>query len=178
MPEPSRDEIRTRLWNDTTINPGSYATDADFRYLSAVLEQYKIYVEMADRISARRALTNTFFLTLNTLVLTVFGFFWRDRPTTIPLLAAILGLLVLLGQAIVWWLILLSYRQLNSGKYKVVGLLEERLPASPYWSAEWKALGEGESIKQYFPLTHVEQWVPVLFAVVYILGFVLVVTTP
>jgi hypothetical protein len=34
-----------------------------------VLEQYKLYVEMADRLSARRALANTFFLTVNTAVL-------------------------------------------------------------------------------------------------------------
>jgi hypothetical protein len=31
-----------------------------------VLEKYKLYVEMADRVSARRGLTNSFFLALNT----------------------------------------------------------------------------------------------------------------
>jgi hypothetical protein len=40
------------------------------------LEQYKIYVEMADRISARRGMTNTFFLTLNTAIFTAVGVFW------------------------------------------------------------------------------------------------------
>ena len=28
-------------------------------------------------------------------------------------------------------------------EYIVVGALEERLPASPYWKAEWQVLGEG-----------------------------------
>ena len=36
-------------------------------------EIYKIAVEMADRISARRGLANTFFLTINTTVLGVLG---------------------------------------------------------------------------------------------------------
>jgi hypothetical protein len=39
---------------------------ADSRSESVELELYKLAVEMADRISARRALANTFFLTVNT----------------------------------------------------------------------------------------------------------------
>ncbi|MFC1610112.1 hypothetical protein ACFL6C_04090 [Myxococcota bacterium] len=41
-------------------------------------------------------------------------------------------------------------------------------PASPYWSAEWKALGEGKDSKLYKPLTHVEMWVPAWFAAIYV----------
>ncbi len=55
--------------DDTLCNRG--VTPASFgggqeRYQAVLLEQYKLYVEMADRVSARRALANTFFLTLNT----------------------------------------------------------------------------------------------------------------
>ncbi len=39
----------------------------------ALLEQYKLYVEMADRISARRGLTNSYFLTLNTGIVALVG---------------------------------------------------------------------------------------------------------
>ena len=73
-------------------------------------------------------------------------------------------------------MIVRSYRQLNAGKYMVVGLLEERLPASPYWKAEWQALGEGKDLRRYLPLTHVEQWVPLIFAAVYVAAFVLLVS--
>ena len=61
-----------------------------------------------------------------------------------------------------------SYRQLNSGKYKVVHLLEQMLPVAPY-DAEWVALGEGRDKKLYRPLTRVEKWVPRCFALLYIL---------
>jgi hypothetical protein len=166
-------EIRNRLWNPG-VTAASYASDAEFRYRGAILEQYKIYVEMADRVSNRRGLTNTFFLTLNTLIITLFGLFWKDRPpSAIPPLVLALPLILALGECVAWWMIVQSYRQLNTGKYKVVGLLEEQLPASPYWSAEWKALGEGKDIGKYLPLSHVEQWIPILFGVVYFLGFVL-----
>jgi hypothetical protein len=165
--EPTTDEIRARLWNDD-VNAASYG--GDDKYRAAILDQYKMYVEMADRVSSRRGLTNTFFLTLNTLVFSLFGVFWKDRPDDLPGLALALLLAVALAECAAWWTIVRSYRQLNAGKYKVV-LLEERLPASPYWSAEWKALGEGEDPALYLPLTHVEQWVPVIFAAVYVIGF-------
>ena len=50
-------------WNNETT-PAQYAGESE-KYQAAVLEQYKLYVEMADRVSARRGLANTFLLTLN-----------------------------------------------------------------------------------------------------------------
>ncbi|PWU48504.1 hypothetical protein DLJ47_28245 [Micromonospora sp. S4605] len=128
-------------------------------------------MEMADRVSARRALTNTFFLTLNTLIATLGGTLGKElavvdvRYLAVPTVA-------LLVQCAAWFWLLRSYRQLNSAKYIVVGALEERLPASPYWRAEWKALGEGRDPSRYWPLTHLEQWIPASFAVVYVAGFI------
>jgi hypothetical protein len=129
---------------------------------------------MADRISARRGLANTFFLTLNTAVFTVIGVFWKDRPQVSTWLLAV-PLLILLVQCLGWFWIIRSYRQLNSGKWAVVGALEGRLPASAYWSAEWTALGKGEDPSKYWPLTHVEQLVPWLFATAYLIGFIAVI---
>ena len=54
--------------------------------------------------------------------------------------------------------------------------MEEKLPSSPYWKAEWKALGEGKSLKKYLPLTKLEQFVPILFAVIYCVGFALLLS--
>lgn len=174
--EPPLEEIREKLWNEG-VTPASYAADEEAKYRAAILEQYKMYVEMADRISARRGLTNTFFLTLNSAVFTLFGLFWKDRPARISDWALALVLAVALGQAAAWWVIVRSYRQLSSGKYRVVGLLEERLPASPYWRAEWTALKEGSDWRVYLSLTHVEQWVPIGFAAIYAIGFALAVTS-
>jgi hypothetical protein len=165
-------KIRDRLWN-VGVDAKSYE-GAGERYQAAILEQYKLYVEMADRISSRRGLTNTFFLTLNTAIFTVIGVFWKDRPTVPPWIL-VLPLVIALGQCAAWWWLVRSYRQLNTAKFKVIGALEERLPASAYWRAEWVALGEGEDWHKYLPLSHLEQWVPVLFALVYMSGFLVAV---
>lgn len=159
------EEVRSKLWNATVGPPG------DDKERATILEQYKLYVEMADRISARRSLTNTFFLTLNTAIFAAIGASWKDR-LTFPSWLIVFPLLALLVQCGAWFFLVRSYRQLNSAKYIVIGALEERLPASPYWKAEWKALGEGKDKAKYWPLTHLEQWVPVIFAATYIAAFI------
>ena len=51
-------ELSRRLFNDSSES--NRPDHSGSTYDEAVLEQYKLYVEMADRISARRGLTNTF----------------------------------------------------------------------------------------------------------------------
>jgi hypothetical protein len=167
-PPPTADQIRADLW--TSVNAETYAEPAD-RYQTAILEQYRIYTEMADRISARRGLTNTFFLTINTGVSSLLAATWRD-PAHGSAWLMLFPLLILLIQCLTWFWLVRSYRQLNSAKYAVIGALEERLPASPYWRAEWQALGRGEDPARYWPLTHLEKWVPALFAVTYVCAYI------
>jgi len=168
------EDVRPTVWNPS-VAPSSYSGDGE-HHQAAILEQYKLYVEMADRISARRSLTNTFFLTLNTAIFAVIGVFWKDRPVA-SIWLLMFPLIALIIQCGAWFFLVRSYRQLNSAKYTVVGALEERLPASPYWRAEWKALGEGRDKAKYWPLTHLEQWIPGIFAAVYIGAFITAVAT-
>lgn len=163
----SLDEISAKLWTGDATESW---TTRDDKYHAALLDQYKIYAEMADRISARRGLANAFFLTLNTTIASAIGALWQ-QPSRTSAWLAVAPLIALLGQCLAWFWILRSYRQLNSAKYAVVGALERRLPASPYWEAEWTALGHGKDPAQYWPLTSVEQWVPFLFGLLYIVGF-------
>jgi hypothetical protein len=168
---PSLKPIRDSLWNDPAVQPGAGSPEA----ASAFLEQYKLYVEMADRVSARRGNTNTFFLTLNTTAVTAIGLLWSGHLRESKWILAFLfvGLII---ECMAWFWLLRSYRQLNSAKYAVIGVMEERLPASPYWSAEWMALGEGQDPARYWPLSHIEQWIPSLFAIIYVFGFILGLT--
>lgn len=161
-------ELRRRLWNDTQ-EPSS-GINRTMDYDVAVLEQYKLYVEMADRVSQRRALANAFFLSLNTAIFTLIGVFSAGRPAGQPWWLLI-PLVALLGECFAWYYLVRSYRRLNSAKYEVVGALEERLPASPYWRAEWWTLGEGKDPRRYWPLSHIVQWIPILFALTYVAGF-------
>lgn len=136
-------------------------------YDKHLFEQYKLYVEMADRISARRAIANSFFVGVHAALVTAFtvllkeGILARSSVGYTPFLAVLL-------LCYVWWRIVKSYRQLNSGKFKVIHAIEDLLPIAPY-AAEWKALGEGKEASLYTPLTHIENWVPILFAMLYVM---------
>ena len=44
------------------------------RYADHILEIYKLYVEMADRISSRRQAANSFFLTINSAIVALVGY--------------------------------------------------------------------------------------------------------
>lgn len=136
-------------------------------YHEHLLEQYKLYVEMADKVSERRQSANNYLLTVNSILVSLFGVLsgfgssveqhmWRYF---LPLA----GLLV----SITWATLIRSYRQLNSGKFKVIHKIESQLPAALY-DTEWKILGEGRG-KYYLLFTHVEQFVPWIFAGLYIL---------
>ena len=144
------------------------ASPADYGslYSQHLFEQYKLAVEMADRVSARRMQANTFFLGVNTGLLTVFASLAKDKVITG--LSGVLPIIALIVLCFVWWRIVRSYRQLNSGKYNVILQMEALLPTAPY-AAEWLALGEGRDPKLYLPLTHVENWVPRLFGALYLL---------
>jgi hypothetical protein len=74
--------------------------------------------------------------------------------------------------------LVLSRTQLSAAEQHEIpgrGALEERLPASPFWRTEWWELGEGRDRTPYWPLSHIEQWIPMLFALVYSAGFVAIV---
>ncbi|SCE65836.1 RipA family octameric membrane protein [Micromonospora saelicesensis] len=164
-------EIRSSLWSPAPEEPNSISLQNQ----NLILEQYKIYVEMADRVSARRGLANTFFLTLNTAAASIGGWFNTSLQGQTRSTLALL-LFVLLVQTAGWYATLRSYRQLNSAKFRVIGALEERLPASPYWRAEWKALKGGADKGLYWPMTRLEQWVPIAFSIAYIILFVTTLT--
>ena len=136
-------------------------------YRPHLLEQYKLYVEMADRVSQRRATANSFFLTLNTGLLgsaTGLAGFLFDVT---QVLAVSWGIAIFgLGFSYVWWRILKSYRQLNTAKFMVVHDLESKLPVAPY-DDEWEKVERGKNPKLYLPLTVVEARVPMLFMLGY-----------
>jgi len=154
--------IKSVLWNDDVLKD-RYG-DNQQQYQEHVLKQYLIYVEMADRISNRRAVANTFFLSINTAIVAVLAKFWGQGPLS-TMSAVYLAAIML---CIAWAYIIRSYRQLGSVKFRVVGYLEKRLPASPFWSAEWNELGQGKSPSKYTPLSNLERCVPIVFVFLYL----------
>ena len=137
----------------------------------SILEQYKLYVEMADRISERRMSANRFYMTLLSGLLIMISFVVNkdninalaDQQFIIYLATGILGSLV----CIVWYINIRSYRQLNSAKFRVIHQIEESLSYSPY-KVEWEILGKAHDFKKYFQLTKIEAYVPLILLLPYL----------
>ncbi len=138
------------------------------QHLEQILAVYKLSVEMADRISSRRGQANQFFLGLESLLLGGPAIF-QARSVTAGLdpgrttsLAAV-GILV----AVVWWLQLRSYRDLNRAKWNVIDQIEvEHLSVRPFHD-EWTALKarSGSLRHRYAELGAVERAAPGVFVV-------------
>lgn len=146
---------------------GDRKGDGEEGKFDTLLEQYRLYVEMADNVSQRRHQSNAFFLTVNVALVTALSRFLTGDGSMIAnnagvVIAATAGI----AFAYFWRRLVRSYRQLNTGKFEVIHLLESRLPARLY-DAEWSALGRGEDPERYVPLTHVEENVPLVFVLLY-----------
>ncbi len=140
-------------------------TEDDYgpNYKNHILEQYKLYVEMADRISQRRVTTNTFFISINTFLITITTFF-RDNSYLILCLVSLIGFIL----ALVWYDLVNSYKRLNTGKYRVIHELEELLPVAPY-KEEWNKLGCGKNKKLYYPVSYLEATLPAMVSILYVI---------
>jgi hypothetical protein len=129
-----------------------------------VFQQYKLAVEMATGLSARRQAANNFFIGL----VSGFGALYSlldksgrstSQPTGDPVL-----LILPICLCIVWWLTIRSYRRINKTKWYVIYKLEEQLPKSPF-KCEDEKLG-----KKRFMLTKYEQAIPLLVGSVFLLS--------
>lgn len=157
---------------------------------SAVLDLYKMMVEMADRTSARRSGANSYFVTVNAALVTFIGVLATahtlPKPADAPKLdtfgltaASIAGIIL----ALTWWALIRYYRRLNKAKFDVILALEEQLPEQPF-TKEWKILQPDETKAQREKPTRswrtwlkryrhreasiVEQIVPIVFAAIYV----------
>jgi hypothetical protein len=159
MPDPS----------EPTPGPEAQAALAAAELPGNYFELYKLAVEMADRVSARRGIANSFFLTASTAVVALLAgehLRWYLAVAGIVLSAS-------------WWALLKSYRDLNTAKFEVILAMEERLPVRVYGD-EWDRLRR-EPVRfglrraalrawaaQYRELGRVERVVPWIFALIYL----------
>lgn len=118
------------------------------------VDLYKLAVEMADRISARRAVANSFFLTISAGLAGVLG------TAKLQWYVAVAGIVV----AATWWALLKSYRDLNRAKFQVIVAMEERLPVKVFGD-EWAILKANP--RRYRELGRLERIVPWVFAALY-----------
>ena len=97
---PAEPEPDGRLAGPARVDTSVNAPAPEGPLPDGYLDLYKLAVEMADRISARRGLTNSFFLTINTAVVGVLG------TQSSRWYFAVAGITL----SVAWWASLVSYR--------------------------------------------------------------------
>jgi hypothetical protein len=145
---------------------GEAHTERDIRD-GALLEQYKLCVEMADRVSSRRQTANAFYLSISSTFLAGYSLLGGRGLNLID--AAVLSL-VGIGFCLLWLRGIKSYSDLNSGKFKVILSMERALRCMPYF-AEWEVLERGKNKSNYTPFKAVESLVPKLFVTLFAILF-------
>ena len=137
-----------------------------------LLEQYKLYVQSAENVSARRVQSSRYLLTLNAALVALYGFqsagfgqsYWA-------LVVPVVGIAV----SLLWCLIIKSHADLNRVKFNLIHEFEQHLPAAMY-RYEWR-LAEYGNGKSYRAVTAIEKWIPILFATLHVvLGIFIVLS--
>ena len=134
------------------------------QYKTDLMTLFRDYVESAHQVSRLRHQANTFFSSINTVLLMATGFIPSNAADSVtgagsswqPALA---GLLLCL----IWRHMIVAYRDLNSAKFKVINEIEGYLPLAAY-RAEWQHFQAAGGHN----LTSIEAWVPRLFVAAYV----------
>ncbi len=127
-----------------------------------LLEQYKLYVESADKISLRRDSANHFYLALNSALFVINGYLSSLDKNLIFIVIPLAGIII----SYHWLKTINYYSNLNSNKFKIIHQMEKYLPSNPY-DYEWSLVGKGNS-KIYKPITKVERVTPKVFIGIYV----------
>ena len=125
-----------------------------------LLQQWRLCVEMADKMSQRRSLTNSLFITINIGMISVYFSLSHWSQVAVSIFVVIINC--------VWWQNIKSYKLLNGAKFKVILEMEKELPCQAFGN-EWNFL---QADDEYKNLTDVEKWLPLIFGVSFALyGF-------
>lgn len=131
-----------------------------------LLEQYKLYLEAANLTTQQRSQANTFFLTINTILISaITGLLELSTLNSAPywiVFACISGILLCIS----WYFLLRSYRNLNSGRFTLIQEIEKELPARIY-AREWEIVLNRRG-KRYIRQTFIEQFTPIVFSLLFI----------
>ncbi|MGZ2411971.1 hypothetical protein ACUXST_001392 [Sphingomonas sp. F9_3S_D5_B_2] len=154
---------------EPTLTAPKLDREAATREASERLEIYKLLVEMADRVSLRRQAANSFYLSVNTLI--VGG---SALLRTMKLEAGNSVVIAVAGIAIsvLWARSIASYASLNDAKFGVINELEKTLAVQPF-ADEWARLHPAEDApaeatkKRHRPFHTVEVWIPAVFILLY-----------
>lgn len=121
-----------------------------------LLIQYKLYVQMADKISQRREGANRFYVTLITspgLILLIATQITPNTPLPTLMTTFVGGIGIILSAA--WFYSIQSYKEINEAKFNVILDIEKKLSHKGF-KKEWKYL----QCKKHSDLTKTEKIIP------------------
>lgn len=125
---------------------------------------YKFYVEQAEKVSSKRTDTNKYLLTVNTFLIGLFSISTNFEAFAKPLwnyLVPASGVLICLT----WYIMIKSYSNLNSAKFKVIHEMEDSMEYKPF-TREWEFAEKGKG-KAYKPISKIEPNIPLIFLALY-----------
>ena len=133
-----------------------------------ILELYKLHAELSDRVSQRREGANRLFVSLLTGLMVFLAALLRLGTRDLGA-GIVMGFFGVVGAALsaAWYVVIRSYRQLNTGKFKTLHELEKMLPY-PFFQREWDLLRKGRDFRRYWRLTVVETLLPVIFFLLFV----------
>lgn len=143
----------------------------DQKQLSLFFDQYKLFVEnTVIKMSERRMSLNTFYMSINTLIITSLGALgegglFAKKSTLLILILLVLGI----ASTISWVSAIHVHKTINNKNYTVIVEFEKYFPAQIYTSlnkdiARLDPLSEGKNF-----VTQREAIVPYIFLIAYIL---------
>lgn len=137
----------------------------EFKNRDELFQQYRLFIDSAEKISERRSHLNSFFITLHSLFvsgLSFFRFSINEYAIPICLFGGILALL--------WWYMLCNYRSLNKAKFQIIQEIEKQLPINLY-STEWSLYKKNKhkfNPNRYLSFSRLEMILPLLLILIYI----------
>jgi uncharacterized membrane protein len=118
-------------------------------------EQYKIFVESAEKNSEKRVTQNNIYLTINLAFLSYILF---QKPNLVEtIITSFVGLIICL----VWLLTIINFCKRNKVKFDIINEMEEEF--GNLYKEEWKR------ISILTPLSTYEKFLAIIFMMVYII---------
>lgn len=133
-------------------------------YQAHILEQYKIYADRLGVDQGRNETTNSFFMTMNTAVVTALVFAAQSID---EFELSGIGFITVFAVAVclVWWMVLLSLSRWQAAQLETLQEIEALLPLKPFMS-EWHEKMSNK--KSYIKIRVVRQCVPWIFMAVHL----------
>ncbi len=170
------DEITSRLREDDgyiAAHLESSCTDP-----AVALKQYEMFVETSEELVKRKQTVNSFYITLNSLIVSVILAAFtlsgevKMLGTSVLPVTAIACMASLVGGIVCysWCSLLKSYADLNGSKMKIISYIETHLAYNLY-DTEWQLVSKKTGKKKYKSFSVKEMFIAKLFAGLYAVLF-------